>query len=138
MSRPLDSNEVDAIEARAKAATPGPWEWWTSNSWRRLKQGSERHRSLSILEPITAVDGQTDISVREEDMTFIAAARADVPALVAHIRTLEKEAVEYRRRIFGFERGMTPEAWLKLYRANQFPDTLDVRFIAHEAMFLEE
>lgn len=30
------SDTLDKLEAVARAATPGPWRWWTSNSVRRL------------------------------------------------------------------------------------------------------
>lgn len=53
--------------------TPGPWKWWTSNSWRRLY--SERGRgSDSVLMPCVHADGQPDIDVSEADMALIEAA----------------------------------------------------------------
>jgi hypothetical protein len=72
---------LDEIEARANAATPGPWTPQT----------------------IRLIDG-VDLPVEtvaqwQRDAAFIAAARADVPALVACVRKLEAECE--RTRIFG-------------------------------------
>lgn len=53
--------------------TPGPWEWWTSNSWRRLRH-SDRGVSTNVLYPSVHSDGQADIDVTEDDMGLIAAA----------------------------------------------------------------
>ncbi len=55
------------------AHTPGPWTWWTSNSWRRLKH-DDRGKSVNVLEPYVCKDGQPDIIVSEEDMPLIEAA----------------------------------------------------------------
>ncbi len=53
--------------------TPGPWEWWTSCSWRRLRR-SYRGKSQDVLMPFVCSDGQPDIQVSPEDMALIAAA----------------------------------------------------------------
>jgi hypothetical protein len=34
----MTDKRLKEIEARAAKATPGPWQWHTSNSWRRLKR----------------------------------------------------------------------------------------------------
>lgn len=55
------------------AHTPGPWTWWTSNSWKRLKH-DERGKSSNVLEPFVCKDGHPDLSVTDEDMALIKAA----------------------------------------------------------------
>ena len=62
----------DQIRADGEAGTPGPWEWWTSNSRRRLKVGPGRHHGDNILEGITLHDGATDIVISDADMRRIA------------------------------------------------------------------
>jgi len=63
--------------------TPGPWEWWTSNSWRRLRH-SERGVSTDVLMPCVHNDGQPDIIVNAADMALIAAA----PDLLAALQNI--------------------------------------------------
>jgi hypothetical protein len=57
--------------------TPGPWKWWTSNSWRRLTShaGGRSGQDGGVLCPTTqASDGHPDIIATEDDMALIAAA----------------------------------------------------------------
>jgi hypothetical protein len=56
--------------------TPGPWEWWTSNSWRRLSSEHRDHpREGAVLCPhVSRSDGHPDVSISEADMALIAAA----------------------------------------------------------------
>lgn len=58
--------------------TPGPWQWWTSNSWRRLtahnKLGGQYEREGNVLCPVVARDGHPDLNVTDADMALIAAA----------------------------------------------------------------
>jgi hypothetical protein len=68
--------DLDAIEARAEAATPGPW----------IVSGSVIHSP--IREPW---DGKpnaviVDAHIFEPNADFIAASRTDTPALVAELR----------------------------------------------------
>lgn len=53
--------------------TPGPWVWWTSNSWRRLKH-DRAGLTMNVLEPYVCSDGHPDVTVSEENMALIAAA----------------------------------------------------------------
>lgn len=57
--------------------TPGPWRWWTSNSWRRLtSEATDRQRrDGGVLCPTTSrSDGHPDCIIKQEDMDLIAAA----------------------------------------------------------------
>lgn len=71
----MNDETLDAIEACANAATPGPWEHGGNDGlvW------PER-----VGDPVSA-------STEPEDADFIAAARTDVPALVAEVRRLRAE-----------------------------------------------
>src|SRR5579864_7981560 len=72
--------------------TPGPWEWWTSNSWRRLRH-SERGVSTDVLMPCVHNDGQPDINVNAADMALIAAAPellASLQIMLGFVALLEK------------------------------------------------
>ena len=77
---------LNAIRARADAATPGPWEAVISEAfeYRWVVTPDEQ-------EPLeTVCDVGAPASPRaKEDAEFIANARADIPALLAHIDALE-------------------------------------------------
>ena len=75
----MTNEELDAISERAEKATPGPWgevaesgEWWLS--------GPDIYDD--------AVMSTNDTEISQADVDFIAAARTDVPALVAEVRRL--------------------------------------------------
>lgn len=72
----MTDEELDAIEARANAATPGPWTWETDYE----EEGGYF---------LDGSDGEDVGWARSEpDIVFITAARVDVPALVAEVRRL--------------------------------------------------
>ncbi|WP_372352665.1 hypothetical protein [Streptomyces sp. KL116D] len=75
---PLD---LDAIEARATAATPGPW---CTDSW-EIYKGAEYEAGAEWLGE-TCRAGEMDDS--RADAEFVAHARTDVPALIAEVRRL--------------------------------------------------
>lgn len=84
MSAPLTAERLAEIEARASAATPGPW--WPE------------HRGV-MAEGVEIVD---DCAVAgwdayPENQVFIAAARTDVPALVAEVRRLTAALAAHAR-----------------------------------------
>jgi hypothetical protein len=76
----MTNEELDAIEARAKAATKGPW---TSVDSCYLCGGV--HVDGSENNPVEHGGGYAT----KEDLSFIAHARSDVPALVAEVRRLQ-------------------------------------------------
>ncbi|MGW7283890.1 hypothetical protein ACWGH4_00065 [Streptomyces sp. NPDC054847] len=71
------------IEARANAATAGPW---CTDSW-EIYQGTEYVPGISMWIGETC-RGMTSMEQDRADAAFIAAARTDVPALVAEVREL--------------------------------------------------
>jgi hypothetical protein len=75
VSAPITAERLAEIEARANAATPGPW--WPE------------HRGV-MAEGVEIVDdcAVAGWDVYPENQAFIAAARIDVPDLVAEVRRL--------------------------------------------------
>ncbi|HSM79196.1 MAG TPA: hypothetical protein VLT57_16270 [Bryobacteraceae bacterium] len=88
MTDVLSEKELAGIEARANAATQGPWEVWDGCSWRRIGGGNPRDRR-PIIEPcVSRSDGHPDLTGPnlEDDLAFAVHARTDIPRLLAHIR----------------------------------------------------
>lgn len=85
----MTSDELTAIEARANAATPGLWKVDGYQVWHvgaRYQNESDPHMLLMM-------DG-CHCERCESDRAFVAAARSDVPALVAEVRRL-MDALDY-------------------------------------------
>lgn len=99
----MDSRRLAEIKARADAATPGPWEWWTSNSWRRLSATDTRKDGDVLCPVVNPYDKHPDLSVTEPDMEFIAHARGDVPDLLAEVDGL-RAAIDGLRNVTGTRR----------------------------------
>jgi hypothetical protein len=104
--------DLDAIEARANAATPGPWE-----ASRQI--GKKGHCYVAQVFGPDALGGlslaQMDVLPNATtDAAFIAAARADVPALVAEVRRL-RAIMDYRAE---YTAGLKTEAKLLLLERN--------------------
>lgn len=74
--------DVDAIEARANAATPGPWE---------PRPPTGRAVLWGVWKPGERGDNS------EADSIFAAYAREDVPALIAEVRLLQSKLQPYTR-----------------------------------------
>ena len=92
----MTDDELQAIEARASAATPGPWRsddqvvGWMGGTQPgvavRNQDGNVRDAVAMVVDMRAA---EISGSLRPiEDAAFIAAARMDVPALVAEVRRL--------------------------------------------------
>lgn len=79
-----DELNLDAIEARANAATPGPWEpYFTVHGHPHVVRAGQ-----SIWGVIVSISPD---DYGRADCEFLAAARSDVPALVAEVRRLRAE-----------------------------------------------
>lgn len=108
-TKPMTNEELDAIEAREKAATAGPWVVWSDEGpvWLPNRKALPReclggwtmsvchhdgsfessdHRCVA-----TAVMRSEDDAQGGSDAAFIAAARTDVPALIAEVRSHRSE-----------------------------------------------
>jgi hypothetical protein len=81
----MTEDELKAIEARVDAAAPGPWE-------ATLSQTTEIDISGPAIDYRYQDDGTRVSYVSEVDAEFIAAARTDVPALVAEVRRLRRHS----------------------------------------------
>jgi hypothetical protein len=81
---PLD---LEAIKARAEAATPGPWNGTWHATAESSIEGSDGHTVAYVNSECADHPGR-----RDADGHFIAAARSDVPALVAEVERLTQFA----------------------------------------------
>lgn len=83
----LSEETLAEIKARADAATPGPWEG---------KYGRSNHTVFGS----SKIKGQKfiicDVISHEDNTDFIAFARSDIPALLAHIEALQVELTALR------------------------------------------
>lgn len=88
MSEPLNPEQLAAIEARANAATPGPWQEhsdYGKDFYAYL--GGSYLRGVGTL---TFGDGEE----AEADRAFVLNARTDIPALLAEIERLRARVAE--------------------------------------------
>lgn len=101
------TNDLDAITARADAASEGPWE--TRPSLGRVASLLGRWS----VETTEAVDDPRNISYEVNgaaDAEFIAHAREDVPALIAEVHELRAERDAYRSDAEAWRRHMALQA----------------------------
>jgi hypothetical protein len=86
--------ELDAIEARANAATPGPWiskhvkTVYTNGEVEHQVRSRENGKHVAQIRFRASGDGTIGSDIEDRDVEFIAHARSDVPALVAEVRRL--------------------------------------------------
>jgi len=78
--------DLEAIEARANAATPGPWIYASDNGVGVVGTTDEQTIWFYSLPTLLR---NCAAGVTEADASFIAHAREDIPALIARIRQLE-------------------------------------------------
>lgn len=81
----MTDEDLDAIEKRAKEATPGPWKLWAAE----VRADPVGDSNLDTSVPVAR-------TYDTRNAKFVACARADVPALVAEIRRLREENSELR------------------------------------------
>lgn len=80
--------------------TPGEWEWWTSNSWRRLRSALGHGQTADVCCPYIAKDGHPDLYITREDMDLIVAAPAMLKALKQHlVAQFSSNPADYRLAI---------------------------------------
>lgn len=75
----MEIEELKEIEARA---TPRPWKWWTSCSWRRLMGDSEGSGKMVAEPTIARSDHHPDIVISDADMKKIETACNHFAALL--------------------------------------------------------
>ena len=81
----MTEEQLREIEARAEAATPGPWRRGVGNTAMRVCSAYPA-KSYFICEGTNA-----------DDLEFAAHAREDIPALVAEVRRLQRDLAWFRR-----------------------------------------
>ncbi|WP_105613160.1 hypothetical protein [Cronobacter malonaticus] len=69
--------------------TPGPWEWWTSNSFLRLSSQATG-KDGGVIDSYAMSDGHTSLSVSEADMALIAAAPELLEALQISMKVMQE------------------------------------------------
>lgn len=103
MSAP-ERPDLDGIEQRANEATPGPWGSYYGQA--RHGRRVPRVRSHALPAPEGKIADPWDMT----DAAFIAAARSDVPELVAYARHLEAKVVKQRKKIRKLKRSRRPRS----------------------------
>jgi hypothetical protein len=89
---PLTLQQLDEIQARAQAATPGPW---TTDGW-EIYQGAEED-SPNLLTWVGETCRADDYDGSRRDAEFIAHARTDVPALLDELKQARAAIARVRR-----------------------------------------
>ena len=87
----------EELRALLAAATPGPWEWWTSNSFRRLSSNATR-KDGDVMHGVAQRDGHGDVVLPNggwdgPDAKLIAAA-PDLAAEVLRLRAALRGVLE--------------------------------------------
>lgn len=70
---------LQELQRLALAATPGRWEWWTSNSHVRLTASGGPDGG--VIGAYRASDGHSCVRIMEEDQKFIAAMLQAAPSV---------------------------------------------------------
>ncbi|MEU0634365.1 hypothetical protein [Streptomyces sp. NPDC005989] len=104
MNAPMTPDQLAEILARAEAALPGPW---CTDAW-EIYQGTEYEVGAEwIGETARGVGGAADMEQDRATASFVAAARTDVPDLVAAVRLLMAERDGLRARVAELETAQT-------------------------------
>ncbi len=103
MSEPID---LDAIEARADAATAGAWRVWSGT----------RPYDEAAVETAWAYEGDEEVELVTDccsvaDAEFIAHSRTDVPALTARVRELEAYVSQFENCAKAIENVFGTVTW---------------------------
>ena len=82
----MTNDELEAVRARAEAATAGPWEW----HWDAILGQWNLAPGVLLADGTDGTPGGDKIDV--ENATFIAHARTDIPALLDEVERLRGDA----------------------------------------------
>lgn len=123
----LTAEEVAAIQARADAATPGPWEWWSGNPWHAE---APNHPLRDGNPPVVFWTANMNYGIchlpawlesAKANTDFIASARTDIPRLCAshaallakteHLGSQADKAISIVIRLIHHN---SPEEWKRL------------------------
>jgi hypothetical protein len=111
MNQPLD---LDAIQARCDAATPGPWGHYEGDDYADVAANYQAtgRGSYTCLQQVARIEAdwhfddprhadcedEDAATQAHADAAFLAAARTDVPALLAEVQRLTARAAEENQR----------------------------------------
>ncbi|KQU49266.1 hypothetical protein ASG84_26305 [Rhodococcus sp. Leaf278] len=118
----MNGEELAAIEARANAASAGPWQTFTSG----VANGDHWYvwdNSTGSIAQISSNDGTNEES-RQPDAEFIAHARDDIPTLLAAVRERDNAVARVRKCINDYE-SLGTRPWNALRAALWFVDGAD-------------
>jgi hypothetical protein len=111
----LDDNAVAEIEARANAATEGPWRWRRDyempdgdKHWELSNPDGDRNRKTIDASLVLLLDRDEWLhrpAETQANWEFIAHAREDIPALCQTVRALRAECDKWQRRAKAFQEG---------------------------------
>lgn len=93
--------DLEQIKQREQAATPGPWKMW--NGWGPLIDVEPELMACERVGPdyeggFVPGEGAVDIYASRADFEFVAAAREDIPALLAAIDKLTAENAALKQK----------------------------------------
>jgi len=127
---------LDEIEGRANAATPGPWTYHDGCGYVEvppcgaIEFQPEWERSAHFLARVHGnhVEGEDGLGF---DGAFIAAARTDVPALIARVRELEAESAKWKEA-FERIRSTNTDLMMQLFDAKEATRAVNISPVLHE------
>ena len=128
--------DLDAIAARANAATPGPWTYHDGCGYVEVppcgaiefKPGWERSVHFLARVHNNHVEGEDGLGF---DGAFIAHARTDVPALIARVRELEAECAKLKEA-FERIRSTNTDLMMQLFEAQEATRAVNISPVLHE------
>ena len=100
---------LDAVQARCDRATKGPWDWIMPDAsvmWlgtKRRQDAAGGHVLWAGICPACQKSGSRCTAPDDEDATFIAVSRTDVPTLVQLVRELGETLEEIQAYWNGLE-----------------------------------
>ncbi|MGV9265912.1 hypothetical protein ACWDRR_14780 [Kitasatospora sp. NPDC003701] len=95
---PLTEEDLSAMERRAAAAAPGPWAAWlegrhgSGDSFIQVRPEADREDEIYVSRFVEGAQLADRDPRLDADLDFIAAARQDVPRLIAEVRRLRAAA----------------------------------------------
>ena len=91
---------LEAIEKRCEAATPGPWTWEETEAEKAGKDWGDIGKTLNAPKGRNVLNAfgydASYVNVSDADAEFIAHARSDIPALIAEVKRLNAELIDYQ------------------------------------------
>ncbi|MER6395379.1 hypothetical protein ABT263_04840 [Kitasatospora sp. NPDC001603] len=101
---PLTEEDLSAMERRAAAAAPGPWTAWLEgrhgvggDSFIQVRPEAEPDDEIYVSRFVEGARLPGQDPRLDADIDFIAAARQDVPRLIAEVRRLRAAAADRSR-----------------------------------------